>query len=74
MNSLDFTFEQSPWEKFLMTKTMGDSIPAAQVLTLLEGEEEQALEDALLDLETGYMELSLEGLPKGVAGAKRLCG
>ncbi|MDO5401153.1 MAG: sigma-70 family RNA polymerase sigma factor [Eubacteriales bacterium] len=68
MNSLEFTFEQSPWEKFILSKTMGDTIPAAQVLAMMEGEE--ALEDALQDLETGYMNLSLEGLPRGVAGGE----
>lgn len=68
MNDLEFTFEQSPWEAFLLTKTMGDTISTAQMLTLLEGEE--ALEDALQDLETGCMNLSLEGLPRGVAAGE----
>lgn len=67
MNELDFTFEQSPWEAFLMTKQMGDTIPAAQVLTLLEGEEEEALEEALQDLEVASMNLGLDGLPRSVA-------
>ena len=47
MNDLDVTFEQSPWEAFLMTKQMGDTISAANLLTMLEAEEEQAVEDAL---------------------------
>ena len=64
MNDLDFSFEQSPWEAFLMKKGMGDTISAANMLTMLEGEEEQALEDALLDLETGCMNLDISGLPK----------
>ena len=64
MNDLDFSFEQSPWEAFLMTKGMGDTISAANLLTMLEGEEEQAVEDALLDLETGCMNLDISGLPK----------
>lgn len=69
MNELDFTFEQSPWERFLMTKQMGDTISAAQLLTLLEDQPEQAVEDALLDLETGSMYLNIEDLPKvGAAG------
>lgn len=63
MNDLDFAFEQTPWEAFLRTKGMGDRISAAQVLTLLEGEEEQAVEDALEDLETGCMILDISDLP-----------
>ena len=64
MNSLDFSFEQSPWEAFLMTKQMGDTISAANLLAMLEGEEEQAVEDALTDLETGSMVLDISELPK----------
>lgn len=64
MNNLDFSFEQSPWEAFIMTKSMGDTISAANLLTMLEGEEEQAVEDALTDLETGCMILDISDLPK----------
>ena len=64
MNDLDFSFEQSPWEAFLRTKGMGDTVSAATLLSMLEGEDEQAVEDALLDLETGCMILDISGLPK----------
>ena len=64
MNNLDFSFEQTPWEAFLMTKGMGDTVSAVTLLSLLEGEDEQQLEDALLDLETGCMNLDVTGLPK----------
>ena len=64
MNDLDFSFEQSPWEAFLMTKQMGDTVSAVNLLTMLEGEEEQQVEEALLDLETACMELDISGLPK----------
>lgn len=64
MNDLEFSFEQSPWEAFLMTKGMGDTISAVTLLSMLEGEEEQAVEDALGDLETGCMNLDISGLPK----------
>lgn len=64
MNDLDFSFEQSPWEAFLRTKGMGDIVSAATLLSMLEGEDEQAVEDALLDLETGCMILDISGLPK----------
>lgn len=64
MNDLEFTFEQSPWEVFIRTKGMGDTISAANLLAMLEGEEEQVLEDALSDLETGCMILDVSDLPR----------
>ena len=64
MNNLEFSFEASPWEAFLMTKGMGDTISAVTLLSLLEGEEEQQVEDALTDLETGCMNLDISGLPR----------
>lgn len=64
MNELEFSFEDSPWEAFLMTKQMGDTVSAAQMLTLLEGSEEQEVENALADLETACINLDISGLPK----------
>ena len=64
MNDLTFSFDQTPWEAFLMTKGMGDTISAVTLLSMLESEDEQQLEDALLDLETGCMFLDISGLPK----------
>lgn len=64
MNELEFSFEESPWEAFLLTKQMGDTVSAAHLLTILEGEDEQALEDALNDLEAGCMLLDISELPK----------
>lgn len=70
MNSLDFSFEPSPWETWLRTKQMGDSVSAAELLTLLEEESEQALEDALQEIEMACMTLDLSGLPKNVASGE----
>ena len=67
MNSLDFTFEITPWQAFLQTKQMWDTGTAGRLLSLLEGEDESMVEDALQDLETGCMMLSVEDLPRGVA-------
>ena len=64
MSELEFTFEQSPWESYLMTKGMGDTISAVTLLSMLEGADEQQVEDALGDLETGCMNLDISGLPK----------
>ena len=64
MNRIDISFETNPWEAFLMTKGMGETVSAVTLLSLLEGEEEQQLEEALQDLETGCMILDISGLPK----------
>ena len=64
MNDLEFSFEQTPWEAFLMSKGMGDTVSAATLLSLLEGDDEQQLEDALQDLETGCLVLDVAELPK----------
>lgn len=64
MNNLEFSFEETPWEAFLRTKGMGDTISAVTLLSLLEGEDEQQVENALQDLETGCMHLDISGLPR----------
>ena len=64
MNDLEFSFEPAPWEVFRMSLTMGDTVSASQILTLLEGEEAQALEDALGELETACVKLDISDLPK----------
>lgn len=64
MNNLEFSFEISPWEAFIRTKGMGDVISAANLLAMLEGEDEQVVEDALSDLETGCMILDISDLPR----------
>jgi len=73
MNEFDFSFEQSPWETFLRTKQMGDTVSAANLLAMLEDQDEQAVEDALSDLETGCMHLSIAELPRpGAVGEAAL--
>ena len=64
MIDLDFSFEASPWESYLQTKQAGDVISAANMLAMLEGESEQAFEDALADLEIGCMVLDISDLPR----------
>ena len=68
MIELDYSFELSPWEAFLRTKQAGEVISAAHLLTLLEGEDEQTLEEALQELEMACMILDISGLPK-IGGA-----
>lgn len=48
-----------------MTKQAGDVVSAANMLAMLEGEEEQFVEEALEDLETACMVLDVSDLPKG---------
>ena len=73
MNNLDITFEQSPWEAFLLSRGMGQTVSAVTVLSLLESADEQQVEDALNDLETASMILDISGLPRvGAAGEAAL--
>ena len=64
MNDLEYSFEPDPWDVFRMSLTLGDTVSASQILTLLEGEEAQALEDALGELETACVKLDISDLPK----------
>lgn len=66
MNKLEFSFEASPWQEWLRTKQMGDSVSAAQLLTLLEEESEEAVEDALQEIEMACMVLDISDLPKNI--------
>ena len=66
MNDLEFSFEPTPWETFRLSLTMGDTVSASQILTLLEGEDGQVLEDALQELETACVKLDISDLPKNI--------
>lgn len=70
MIDLDISFEPSPWETWLRTKQMEDSVSAAELLTLLEPEDEQAVEDALQEMEMACMVLDISDLPKNVTGGE----
>ena len=64
MNDFDFTFEESPWDLTLDSLRRGDTLSAARFLTLMEGENDTAVEDALLDLEMGGVMLDISDLPR----------
>lgn len=66
MNDM-FIFEESPWELTLGTVKNGGSFSAARFLALMEEETEEAVEDALLELESRNIMLDISDLPK-VAG------
>ena len=62
----EFIFEATPWELALEELQMGDTLSAARFLTLLEGESEEAVEDALADLADGGMTLDVAELPRNL--------
>ena len=64
MNTLDFSFEQSPWEALLDTLRPGDAVDAVNFLTMMEGESEETVEEAFFDMETAAMVLDISNLPK----------
>ena len=61
---LEFSLDPTPWDRYLQTKQAGDSIPAVDLLAMLEDEDEQELEEALSQLETGCFRLDLAGMPR----------
>ena len=74
MNKNEITFELTPWESFL-EDLYDSSISAAQLLTFFEGEDDDALEEAFLDLEDASVAIDLSDLPRsGATGeaARRL--
>ena len=67
MMDLDFSFNESAWEEAFAQRADGSSLCAAQLLTLLEGETEEAVEEALLQLELRHITLDISALPKASA-------
>ncbi len=60
---MEFTFEQSPWEMELSRQEQGSLISAARFLSLMDGEDEQVLEDAFQMLEGKHITLDVSDLP-----------
>lgn len=67
MNSLDFSFEEKPIDAILASLDAGDTISAAELLTLLEDEDEDGTEDILLDIEQRGLVIDLSTLPRAAA-------
>jgi len=61
---MEFTFEQSPWELFSEKLKDNATVSASYILTLLEGETEENVEDAFALLETKRAEIDISDLPK----------
>ena len=64
MNDLNFAFEESLWEQTLAQLNRGDSLSAVRFLTIMEQEEEEAVMDALLDLDAIGITLDVSDLPR----------
>ena len=59
-----FSFEQSPWEMAAEKLRRGDTMDAVRLLTLLEEEEEDAVEAAFETLASMGITLDISGLPE----------
>lgn len=67
MSQLDFSFETPAWARVLESLPQGGSFSAVRFLTLLEGEGESQVEDALLYLESAGITLDISDLPRPAA-------
>ena len=67
MMDLEFSFDTAPWEAVFAQLPDGGSIDAMQLLTLLEGETEESVEEALLQLDLRGIALDITKLPKASA-------
>ena len=64
MKDLEFSFELAPWEEAIRAIGDGGSICAAELLTMLEGESEDGVEEALMRLELRHITLDISRLPR----------
>ena len=64
MRDLDISFGDSPWEAYFAAKRPGDEVSAVRLLSLLEGETEEGVEDAFAALEEKMLVLDISQLPK----------
>ncbi len=66
----DFQFEQSPWEAYLNSCKQGSSISAWNLISMLEGEDDTAVEDAFSILAARQLTLDLSTLPQPEPGSR----
>lgn len=64
MNELDVTFGESPWELTIQNLSSGDSICAAEFLTLMEDSDELQMQQALQELRDKQISLDIQTLTK----------
>jgi RNA polymerase primary sigma factor len=70
MIDLEFSFDKAPWEEKLMALQPGDSVSAVELLTLMEGESEDTVQNVLLELEVRGVALDITGLPRGLCSGE----
>ncbi len=61
--NLDFTFEESPWQLFSRRLMPGATLSALRLLALLEGEDEESVEEAFDALAEKHICLDIAQLP-----------
>ena len=61
---MEFLFENAPWESYIQNLNVGQHVHASYLLTLLEGEEEVSVAEALAALEDKNARLDLIDLPR----------
>ncbi len=64
MTDLEISFEEPTWTQVLGQMQKGSSLSALRFLTLMEGQSEEAVEEALLYLESTQIALDISTLPK----------
>ena len=70
MMDLEFSFEKAPWEDRLAALQSGDTVSAVELLTLLEGESEETVQNVLLELEARGIALEITGLPRSLGSGE----
>ena len=65
----DFVFEQAPWEAYLRSCKNGSVISGWNLISMLEDEEDDVVEDAFSILTVKKLQLDLSGLPQMSAGS-----
>ena len=65
----DFVFEQAPWEAYLRSCKNGSVISGWNLISMLEDEEDDAVEEACSILTVKKLQLDLSGLPQMSAGS-----
>ena len=64
---IDIQFEQSPWEAFLNSCKNGTSVSAWNLISMLEEEDDETLEDAFRIIQEKQLDLDLSALPRTIA-------
>ena len=64
MTRIEFDFEESVWDATRDSLKNGSTFPAGRFLTMMEGESEDAVQDALQDLQEQRIRLDIGDLPR----------